>query len=65
MMTVPAGQVMARATAPAMEWLTLMNCTENAPTSTVSSGLTTLSAMLRTLCSSSLPRMSAQVSRVP
>ena len=42
MMTVPAGQVIAIATAPAIEWLTLMNCTVNAPMFTLSSGLMTL-----------------------
>ena len=64
-MTVPAGQVMAMATAPAMEWLTLMNSTSNAPMRTVCLGCTTLSWMPEILCSASLPRMRAQVSFVP
>ena len=64
-MTVPAGQVIAMAHAPAMEWLTWMNWQLNCPSWTVSLGCTTCIGMPSTRYSFSFRSTSAIVSLVP
>ena len=65
--SVPAGQVSATATQSGIEWVTRRNSASNGPTFRGGSpaAISTISASPSRRCSSSFPRTSASVKRVP